>query len=77
MGALYWFSGQQRRELDQTGGYVSLVEGELARDDVYGLEVYRGDATDAGFVLAKRGGDWVMTSRYDAKATDSRSTSGP
>lgn len=72
MGGLYWYSGQQRRELDQTGGYVSLVEGELARDDVYGLEVYRGDDPDAGFVLAKRGGDWVMTSRYDAKASDTR-----
>jgi len=72
MGAIYWFSGQQRRGLDQTGGYTSLVEGELSRDDVFGLEVYRGSSKDEGFVLARRGEDWVMTSRFDAKASDSR-----
>lgn len=72
MGALYWLSGQNRRGLDQSGGYVTLVEGELVRDDVYGLEVYRGSAPAEGFVLAKRGGEWVMTSRYDAQASESR-----
>lgn len=72
MAALYWISNQNRRALDQTAGYVSLMGGELSRDEVYGLKVYRGDAPDGGFTLAKRGGDWVMTSRYDAKANASR-----
>jgi hypothetical protein len=72
MGALYWFSGQQRRGLDQSGGYVTLVEGPLSRDAVYGLEVYRGDDKENGFSIARRGDEWIMTSRYDAEASSSR-----
>ncbi len=68
----YWWSKGHRRALDQTGGWVDVVPGQLSTDTVWGLSVYRGSAPDEGFTLARRGDDWVMTTRYDAKANLNR-----
>ncbi len=68
----YWYSKSQRRDLDQTGGYVDLVQGPLSTDSVYGLAVYRGSDPDKGFTLVRRGNDWIMNSHYDAKANVNR-----
>ena len=68
----YWYSKNQRPDLDQTGGYVDLVKGKLSTDSVYGLSVYRGSDPDKGFTLVRRGTDWIMNSHYDAKANINR-----
>lgn len=68
LGGLYLFTSRQRTYVDPTGGYRDLVEGTLSTDEVFGIEVHRGDNPDAGFQLVKRGDAWVMDSHYDAPA---------
>ncbi len=72
MAGGYWWSKGHRKALDQTGGWVDVVPGQLSTDTVYGLSVYRGSAPDEGFTLAKQDDVWVMTTRYDAKASLNR-----
>ena len=68
----YWLTKGNRRALDQTGGYVDVVPGQLSTDSIYGLTVYRGSSPEQGFSLARQGDDWVMTTRYGAKANVNR-----
>ena len=66
LGGLYLFSRGHRSHIDNTGGYVDLVEGPLSTDDVFSMSVSVGDST---LELAKDSGNWVVRSRLDAPAT--------
>ena len=63
-----WALTRDRRpELDTTGGFVDLVEGQLSTDEVYTVEVTHG-VDGEGFTLVQRDGAWFVSSHYDAPA---------
>lgn len=66
LGGLYMLSNRSRSDLDETGGFVDLVEGQLSTAEVFGVRVWQG--ADPGFELVKRGDDWFMSSHHDAPA---------
>lgn len=71
MVGLYFLSNRTRSNLDETGGFVEIVEGQLSTAEVFGLQIYKGEPSN-GFQLAKRGEDWVLTSHYDAPANENK-----
>lgn len=70
LGGLYLLSNRSRSELDTTGGFVDLVEGQLSTAEVFGVRIWQG--SDEGFELVKRGDDWVMSSHDDAPANENK-----
>ena len=62
---LYTVTSRSRSDLDESGGFVDLVEGTLSTDEVFSVRVEHGED---GFRMVKRGSDWVLTSHHDAPA---------
>ncbi len=68
LAGLYFVTRGHREKLDTSGGFVDVVEGQLSSDDVYSIEVYKGLDSSQGFILARNGDDWIVSSRHDAPA---------
>lgn len=64
----YLLTQDRRPELDTTGGFVELIEGQLSTDDVYTVSVNLGGDPDEGFTAVQRDGAWVVSSHWDAPA---------
>lgn len=65
LGALYALSSQRRPSLDQSGGFVDLVEGTLSTDDVTKVEIRRGEG---GFTLVQGDQGWIVEDHFAAPA---------
>lgn len=66
LAGMYALSSQQREHIDQTGGFVDLVEGQLSTDEVYGISITKGG--DEGVEIVQRGDRWEVDSYHDAPA---------
>lgn len=62
----YVLTQDRRPELDETGGFVELVEGQLSTDEVFTVSVTHGGGE--GFTVVQRDGDWFVSSHWDAPA---------
>jgi hypothetical protein len=65
LGVLYVLSSQRRPSLDESGGFVDLVEGTLSTDDVHGISILRGED---GFHLVNGDQGWVVEDHFQAPA---------
>ncbi|RKZ09263.1 hypothetical protein DRQ53_06750 [bacterium] len=63
LAALYMLSSQRRPTLDQSGGFVDLVEGTLSSDEIESISIRRGDE---GFKLANTDAGWVIEDHFQA-----------
>ena len=66
LGVLYYFTNRSRSSLDESGGFVDLVEGPISTEEVFSVTIRKGQS--GGFTLAKRGDEWFMPSHSDAPA---------